>query len=734
MSLSEELRFILRSVLVLIHLVSLLFLIFRRHEKRGGCVYLVLYCVLSTVWGAGVVVAEGGADWVPVPLVDVAGYVGKDLLVLLAALLVPIALQHVDRRGHWAWCVVGAAGSVAALVAHIFVVRNPTDARLVAAAALIGWLIFACLVIILSAWWALRAPLAFYRNRGIYLLLLLVPLLTGHVLGWVQWRWVEVSLALHLLGTLGIVLSTTTPDLPSVKGVLRRLIGNAVVTVTTMLLLLIGLVSGQLVSLALGDLSIALAVSVALALILALVYQPFHRFVTWVVNRFLWRGGYDPTQVLREYGRSISNLLTLEQLATVAAGTLSDVLGVKRGALVMISRGADRVTLRVTEGMGQVEQKEIVLALDSPVLLHLMMAGEPFFQYDLDHHPDLQTASAYEREELRALGVEIYLPILARDRVLGLLVLGPQGSGEPYGEREVTFLNTLAQQTGVALQNAYLYSRMKGLYDKISRLNEDLRLAYTKLMKMDQAKTDFLSIASHELRTPLTVIQGYTDILEELAATQELPPGQVLEIAGNLKAPIERLATIVTAMLDASTIEVHALDLQYTSTTLQAVLSMAMGPWRDALKERGFETLIEGIADISPLEADLQRLSQAFSNIISNALKYTPDKGRISISAAMIDSEHFEVIVADTGVGIARGDQELIFEKFYRVGSLLLHSTGDTKFKGAGPGLGLHIARGVIEAHDGQIWVESEGYDEEKCPGSAFHVMLPLRPPPSEAE
>jgi signal transduction histidine kinase len=363
-----------------------------------------------------------------------------------------------------------------------------------------------------------------------------------------------------------------------------------------------------------------------------------------------------------------------------------------------------------------------------------MMVGEPFFQYDLDHHPDLQAAPPHEMEDLRALGLEIYLPILARERVLGVLVLGPQGTGEPYGEREVTFLNTLAQQTGVALQNAHLYSRMKGLYTKISRLNDDLRAAYTKLMKMDQAKTDFLSIASHELRTPLTVIQGYTDILEELAASQELPPGQVLEIAKNLKAPIERLATIVTAMLDASTIEVHALDLQYTATTLQAVISMAIGPWREALEARDFDLLIEGVDSISPIEADLQRLSQAFSNVISNAIKYTPDKGCISISAAMIDSEHFEVIFTDTGVGIDPGDQELIFEKFYRVGSLLLHSTGDTKFKGAGPGLGLHIARGVIEAHGGQIWVESDGYDEEKCPGSAFHVMLPIKASPPEPE
>ena len=93
----------------------------------------------------------------------------------------------------------------------------------------------------------------------------------------------------------------------------------------------------------------------------------------------------------------------------------------------------------------------------------------------------------------------------------------------------------------------------------------------------------------------------------------------------------------------------------------------------------------------------------------------------------MVDQEHFEVVITDTGTGIAPEDQLLIFEKFYRVGDLLLHSTGDAKFKGAGPGLGLHIAQGVIEAHGGRIWVESEGYDEERCPGSAFHVLLPLR-------
>jgi hypothetical protein len=186
---------------------------------------------MSAVWGASVAVAAGGADWIPGFLVEIAGYADRDLLLVLAALIVAVAFQNVDRRGHWAWWTVGALGSAVALVVHIFVIQNPDDARLVAAGALSGWLLLACLAIILSAWWALRSPLAFYRNRGVYLLMLLIPLLAGQVLTWVQWQWVEVGLVLHLMGTLGVVLSTTTHDLPSVKKILRSFVSSVVVTV-----------------------------------------------------------------------------------------------------------------------------------------------------------------------------------------------------------------------------------------------------------------------------------------------------------------------------------------------------------------------------------------------------------------------------------------------------------------------------------------------------------------------
>lgn len=732
MNLSEDLNLALRVLLALAHLVSLLVLALRWRERRFSYVPLILYCVLATVWSLGAALAAGTGSWLPDGILPVASYVASDLTSVLVGLLVSIAFQNVSRRGHWAWWVTGATWSVVALGVHIYLGPEAAQTRQVAALALIGWLVFATVVISISAWWALRAQLAFHRNRGIYLLMVLVPLLAGHVLARGQWWGMGIGLALHLLGTVSIVVLTTARGLPNIKELMRNTVGNTVVTATTVLLLLVGLLTGWFLFQLWEDWTMGLVISAALAVGLALVHRPLHRFITWIVNRLLWRTDYDLNQVLHEYGRTISNLLSLEQLATVAVGTLSDVLGVHRGALIMMARGADRVTLRVTEGMGKVERDEIHLSLSSPILHEMIMAGEPFFQYDLEQRPKLWDVAAQEVGDLRELGMEIFLPIMARERVLGMLVVGAPGTGEPYGQREVSFLKTLAQQTGVALQNAYLFSQMRGLYTKISRLNEDLRSAYTKLMRMDQAKTDFLSIASHELRTPLTVIQGYADILEEMAVTGDLQKAQMEEIVGNLKTPIQRLTAIVTAMLDASQIEVHALDLQFTTTTLQAVLTMAFGSWYGAVEGRQQELTVEVADGIPPIEVDVQRLSKALGNIVSNAIKYTPDGGQITIHAHMANESRFEIVISDTGVGIDPDDQELIFEKFYRVGSLMLHSTGDTKFKGAGPGLGLHIARGVIEAHGGEIWVESEGYDEEKCPGSAFHVVLPLTAVPPE--
>jgi len=125
---------------------------------------------------------------------------------------------------------------------------------------------------------------------------------------------------------------------------------------------------------------------------------------------------------------------------------------------------------------------------------------------------------------------------------------------------------------------------------------------------------------------------------------------------------------------------------------------------------------------------DPERLYQGFQNILENAVKYTPDHGQITVDGRTLPG-FIEVTIADTGIGITSENQTLIFRKFSQAGPSL-HSSGKTKFKGGGPGLGLPITRGIMEAHGGTIWVESEGCDEATCPGSIFHVLIPARNEP----
>ena len=130
---------------------------------------------------------------------------------------------------------------------------------------------------------------------------------------------------------------------------------------------------------------------------------------------------------------------------------------------------------------------------------------------------------------------------------------------------------------------------------------------------------------------------------------------------------------------------------------------------------------------------DNERLYQAFRNLISNAIKYTPDGGKVDVDGRKLPG-FIEVTISDTGIEIDPEDHSLIFEKFGRLGNVSLHSSGKTKFKGGGPGLGLPITKGIVQAHGGSIWVESSGYSEIDCPGSTFHVLLPIRKTPPDSK
>jgi signal transduction histidine kinase len=258
----------------------------------------------------------------------------------------------------------------------------------------------------------------------------------------------------------------------------------------------------------------------------------------------------------------------------------------------------------------------------------------------------------------------------------------------------------------------------------------ELHKAYETLEKLDKAKLDFIEVTAHELRTPLTIMRGYASMMLADPVIKENPV--LREMAEGIVSGSSRLHEIVNNMLDVQRIDLDQMRVAAVPVSLPVVLRGVEMQFKSALDARKIKLVmeIEPGGGATYIDADPGLISKALYHIVMNAIKYTPDGG--SITARLNyeghgDSQVAHIQIADSGIGIDPEHHQLIFEKFYRLGDVQLHSSGKTAFKAGGPGLGLAIAAGAVRAHGGLIWVESAGLDEKKLPGSTFHIILPVK-------
>ncbi len=323
------------------------------------------------------------------------------------------------------------------------------------------------------------------------------------------------------------------------------------------------------------------------------------------------------------------------------------------------------------------------------------------------------------------------VPLIARDKVIGMISLTRAEVGQ-FSQDDKTAVEAFAGQAAIALENARLYAEIVDFNEHLEQMvqerTEALNQANQRLEQLYKSKTKFIEVAAHELRTPLTVIQGHTQILPHIAQIKEDHPAY--QFLNGIRNGTERLLEIVNSMLDVARIENEALEATRKPVKLAHVISSAAKPYLSALKERKL-TLTEdpSLEELPIIHGDFNLLIKVFYQLIGNAIKYTPDGGKITIAGRTVvdhGTEMVEVVVEDTGIGIDAEYLELIFEPAYQIGEVEFHSSGRTKFKGGGPGLGLAIARGIVLAHGGRIWAESPGHDEVNFPGSKFYVRLPI--------
>lgn len=269
-----------------------------------------------------------------------------------------------------------------------------------------------------------------------------------------------------------------------------------------------------------------------------------------------------------------------------------------------------------------------------------------------------------------------------------------------------------------------LVQRLETRVRDLEKLNADLR-------RLDRMKDSFIQVTAHELRTPLTLIYGYSRLMEDnpqLKALMQNDPNTRMLIEG-MGHSIGRMQGIINEILTVSRIITNQIDLSIGPTNLADTVQRVLRSFSDALEMRKLTVLFNRAEWPERMLVDWELMELMLRNLISNAIKYTPDGGRIVLVARVENAETLHFSVRDTGIGISREDMRNIFEHFSTSSDPKLHSTSKTAFRGGGIGLGLAVAKGIIEAHGGRISVDSPGFDLQTFPGSEFTVVLPLVAP-----
>jgi signal transduction histidine kinase len=387
----------------------------------------------------------------------------------------------------------------------------------------------------------------------------------------------------------------------------------------------------------------------------------------------------------------LTSTLQLEPLLQTIAQAATELTDTEASSIMLVDKNTGELRFESVSGSKREEIKHVTVPLEGSIAGWIVREGKPLLIPDVrqDSRFYTQVDEATDFETRSILGV----PLQVRGQVIGVLeALNKTGDGI-FTQDDIHTLSTLAAHAAIAIENASLVTETQKAYEDLSEL--------------DRLKSEFVAIVSHELQTPLTVILGYASFLKKEAT------GTASEQLDAVLRSALRLRSLINDMVNLRHIETGEAELELERLSLNKLVTAITTEFA-SLAEAKKQNVGIKLAPQSPMvDADRQKLRLVLANLLSNAIKFTPDGGRIRVEVETKGNEAW-VSVRDTGIGIPPREQERIFDRFYQVEpSLTRHFEG--------MGLGMSIAKGMVELHGGRIWVESV-----VGMGSSFTFALPL--------
>ncbi len=451
-------------------------------------------------------------------------------------------------------------------------------------------------------------------------------------------------------------------------------------------------------------------VQIIALLVSVLSVFPLKALADRYLNRYLFRGSYDSKDFLKEAEELLSSELDLSAGISALGRRLCEAMGVVFASFLVFSGDEEKpVLLNLSWKQGEATGLYTRFNLD-------VAGGKSLFDNsnrivvrdELARRVRERRDRMYDSpeallREMDILGLSISVPIAFQDQVRGVLLIGDKVNHKDFSTQDVDFLKTLMQRVAYVVDHHRLFEELKHNY-------EELDQAYVKLKDIDRFKSDIITITNHELRGPLTLIKGYLDLLNaRMESFDERKRHELLTLA---KKGADRLAQIVDDLRVVTDIETGRIYIDPDQLNLREIALEAEASIGAQLPVR-FEYDFED--DLPSIYGDREKVAVVFRNLMDNAFKFAGKYGPINVGASAAE-DGVVVFVKDQGPGMRKEYLDSIFGLFSFIGDSDHHSE-------EGLGLGLYIARKLVEMHEGRIWGESE-LDK----GSSFFFFLPGRP------
>ena len=455
--------------------------------------------------------------------------------------------------------------------------------------------------------------------------------------------------------------------------------------------------------------------------LIALAFDPLKRFLQTSTDRIFFKGDYDPQRYVNYIGNILSHSLDLHKIVITLVDSFKRTFKAAKVALMLVDTRSGFFKVEANTGFRQFTS--ITFHDNHPLVKYFKTNEDLVIVSELQRYvEDGRGGKPMEvlYESIKNLGVALFLPLIHRTRIIGIVAFSEKKSGDIFSQKDIQTLKILSNQAAITFVNAKLYQETKQfnviLRQEVERAVADLKIANEqlstvniKLQDLDKQKSEFISIASHQLRTPLTIIKGYISMILE-GNFGKLTKKEI-EALDKVFVSNERLINLVEDLLNVSRIEGKRMQYEFKEEEFSTMVESVVDELQPNADQKKLELSYSAKNKIPKLVFDPEKLRQVVFNLVDNAIKYT-NQGFVKVSVEEKNGE-VELQVTDSGIGITKEGIGKLFEKFSRIKEAATRNT-------EGTGLGLFVAKKIAEAHKGDVWVTSPGPGK----GSTFHLKL----------